>query len=76
LHFFECLEKLKIRGIDMSTLLIAPVVAIAIFIIYRHIKGAWVGSGACHNCPSRDTCSMNPKNAKHTAPEASHATKD
>ncbi len=58
----------------MSTLLIIPIVAGAIFMIYRHMRGAWAGSGACHSCPSQGACGMgmDPKNARHTAPETPH----
>jgi hypothetical protein len=46
-------------GIVMSTLLIIPIVAIAAYMIYRHLKQEFSGNGgSCCGCSSREKCQM------------------
>lgn len=46
----------------MSTLLIVPIVAIAAYMIYRHVKSEFVGSGgACCGCSSQEKCQKEEK---------------
>jgi hypothetical protein len=41
----------------MSTLLIVPIVAIAAYMIYRHVKREFAGKGSvCCDCASRGIC--------------------
>lgn len=43
----------------MSTLLLIPIVAIAVYMLYRHVKGAFAGKNECCGCASRERCLKN-----------------
>lgn len=40
----------------MSTLFVIPVVAIAAYVIYRHVKREFAGEGGCCGCASQKHC--------------------
>jgi len=53
----------------MSILLVIPIVAIAVYGLYRHIKGEFSGKGSCCGCSASDQCSQ--KQFPHDTPSVS-----
>ena len=52
-----------------SIILVIPIVAIAVYSIYRHVKKQTVGgrSGTCCDCPSHKNCTMNASKFSNTS---------